>query len=234
MKRCAVLLLVLSGVCTWGVKGVAALENNQNTTASSGGTIMFLGASYVEDWPIIEVAGKEVVNRGVGGNQSHEMLARMSGLFSKDAPDAVLIWGFINDIFRADREKIGETLRSARENFEKMVSLARASGVEVILATEVTMSEPERDWKEKLYAMAAKAMGKTSYQDYINMHVRETNEWLRQFAAKRSIKVLEFERTLSNGDGFRKKEFADEDASHLTSAGYDALTLYIRSELKFQ
>jgi len=231
MRKYGLLLLMFCSISFMGANSAIAMEENSVSKESSGSapSVMILGASYARGWAIENIVGKTVVNSGVGGSQSHEMLARMSESVLQDRPDVLIIWGFINDIFRSDKEKIESTLLDTRENFKQMVSLAKGLGVEVLLATEVTISEPVRGWKDELIAMAAKVMGKSSYQDYVNGHVRTTNDWIRQFAHEQGVVVLEFEKVLSGRDGYRKAEFSQADGSHLTQAAYDALTLYMRS-----
>ena len=46
---------------------------------------VILGASYAASWPISELAGRRIINRGVDGNQSHEMTARLPGCPSRRA-----------------------------------------------------------------------------------------------------------------------------------------------------
>lgn len=228
MKKGLILLLLVGGILMWDIKGVMAVEGQGS---NGDGSVVILGASYAAGWPIKEIGGKAVINRGIGGHQSHEMLARIEAVLAEEGVRTILLWGFINDIFRSDRAKIEQTLAGTRENFRQMIAQARAAGIDVMLATEVTISEPERGLIDELKAMVKNAMGKTSYQDYVNGNVREVNEWLRKFALDEDIRLLEFEKTLSNEEGYRKREFSQEDGSHLTAAAYDALTVYIRQAL---
>ncbi len=61
--------------------------------------IVVLGASYAQGWALDPIAGSTVVNAGVAGETSSEMVARFKDDVLARTPRAVVIWGFINDIF---------------------------------------------------------------------------------------------------------------------------------------
>ena len=52
------------------------------------------------------------------------------------------------------------------------------------------------------------------------------NQWLREVGGQEGLLILDFQRTLADAHGRRGREYATEDGSHLTAAGYDALTTY--------
>lgn len=138
-NRLAGLLLVVSVLVLEapdGAGGGATME----IARTGSKTIVVIGASYAGGWdPGRPIAGYRMVTRGVSGEQSSQILAR----FKTDAlalkPDAVIIWGFINDVFRSDPARIDRTLARIRESLPAMVESARKAGVVPILATEVTV-----------------------------------------------------------------------------------------------
>jgi lysophospholipase L1-like esterase len=75
-------------------------------------------------------------------------------------------------------------------------------------------------------AFAGRLLRKSSYQDYVNGHVRAMNAWIRQTARREGLLLLDLEPVVSGADGERRREFAQPDGSHLTSAAYDALSRY--------
>jgi lysophospholipase L1-like esterase len=194
--------------------------------------IVVIGASYAGGWdPGRPIAGYRMVTKGVSGEQSSQVLAR----FETDAialkPDAVIIWGFINDVFRSDPARIDQTLVRTRESLLAMVESARKAGTVPILATEVTVRGADR-WSEKIATLIGRILGKSSYQDYINQHVTETNRWIRELATREGILLLDLEAVLADRDGIRRKEFAKPDGSHISPKGYEALTRYTEDRLK--
>lgn len=195
-------------------------------------TVVIIGASYAKGWGITELNGLKVINRGVGGEQTHEILAR----FDKDAlalsPRGVIIWGFINDIFRSTPEELDKKLVRSRENMISMIDKAQSKGIVPILATEVTLPVPD-GWLDQIVNWIGTLRGKKSYQDYINGHVREMNHWVRRVAAERKLTVLDFEKVLADEDGGRKIEYTTQDGTHLSPKAYAALTDSIKN-LNFQ
>ena len=87
-------------------------------------------------------------------------------------------------------------------------------------------------WSEALEVLIGKLLGKSSYQDYINSHVVETNRWMKDTATREGILLLDLEAVLADREGVRRKEFALPDGSHISKVGYEALTQYTEDRLK--
>ena len=189
------------------------------------GPLVLLGASYAKGLQPNHLGGVSLVNKGVAGEQSFELLSRFDPDVVNAGPRAVVIWGFINDVFRTPRTDLSRGLARVRENIAAMVERARGAGVEPILATEVTLAKPPGA-REALATWVGWLRGKQGYQDYINSHVRDTNAWLREFARAEGLVVLDFEAVLSDGSGMRVGRFATADGSHISAEGYAALTAY--------
>lgn len=187
------------------------------------GPIVILGASYAEGWPLARVGGYTVINRGIGGQTSSDMLGRFESDVVAAAPRAVLVWGFINDVFRA--RDIEATLAGVRENYTAMIHAARANGIEPVIGLEVTMG-PRAGALEALAALVGPMLGKRPYQDGVNAHVRATNASLAAMAAREGVLVLDLPSALADGRGRRRRAFTQPDGSHITTAGYDMLTSY--------
>jgi lysophospholipase L1-like esterase len=153
------------------------------------------------------------------------MLHRFDHDVLEQQPRAVILWGYINDLFRSDRESIEATKARARDSFLEMIRKALENGVEPILATEVTI-RPKAGFKEAVAGFVGRLTGKQSYQSYINQHVTELNAWLREQAEVQDLVLLDFEMALAGSDGSRLKKFAQDDGSHISKAGYAALDTY--------
>lgn len=195
------------------------------------GPIVVLGASYAGGWSgLTRVGDVPVINSGVAGQQSFEMLERFERDVVPARPRAVILWGFINDIFRADQDVNGAMAR-ARDSYTGMIALARQHGIEPIVATEVTI-RPQATWTTTLASIAGALRGKESYQYRINRHVIATNQWLVDLARREGLLLLDLQSTLAEEGGRRRPEFTQEDGSHISPAGYDALTRYARPILE--
>jgi lysophospholipase L1-like esterase len=217
-------LLVKSGA--EGAKlGAEPGQKKLGGAGAKGDEIVIIGASYVRAWPVQELGGMRVVNKGINGEQSFEMLQRFPDDVIALKPKAVIIWGFINDVHRTKREDIDAAMAKARESIAEMVRLAQANGIEPILATEVTIRGKD-DLRSTVAGWVGAVLGKTSYQEYVNNQVLETNRWIRNHARENSILLLDFQPLIADEKGFRKKEFATEDGTHISAAAYEKLTAY--------
>jgi len=200
-------------------------------TENTKSRIVIIGASYAKGLNIKEINGIPVINMGADGEQTHEVLKRFHRDVIALQPDKVLIWGFINDIHRSKRENIHNTLNTIKNNISSMVNLATQSNITPILTTEVTLKGPD-GFMDSLKAFVGGLMGKQSYQEYINNHVININEWIKQFGEQNGILVLDIQPVISDNNNFRIKEYSKEDGSHISAKGYDKLEEYIIETLK--
>lgn len=202
-------------------------RNISLTIQHPDGPIVILGASYAGGWALPAVAGHPVINKGVAGQQSTEMLERFDRDVVAAAPRAVILWGYINDIFRTPRETVDAAKARALANFDTMIGRARTRGIEPIVATELTIRARD-SWSETAASWLGWALGKQSYQDWINGQVLDLNERIRLLAGREGLLLLDLHPVMSDGRGHRRRGFAKDDGSHITPAGYAALTDYAR------
>jgi lysophospholipase L1-like esterase len=200
-------------------------------TPASSRSLVILGASYAKGWGTPALPGYDrVINRGVGGEETGDMLKRFAPDVVAAQPDAVLIWGHVNNISRSSPDKLDAVKSAARSHYAAMLQQARAAGIEVIFATEVPWTEPD-GFLDMIRGWIGSLRGKQSYAARVSGHVHELNDYLRKLAASENCQLLDFERVFANDGGTRKLEFAADDGSHISAAGYQALTDYARQEL---
>ena len=221
-SRLAAMAAVL--LCSLAVQGELMASESTN-----GESLVVIGASYAGGWPVESIGGLPVVNKGVGGQESHEMLARFPDDVVALGPRYVLIWGFINDVFRSDLDHAVARLERSREDYRRMIELAREAGIRPVLVTEITMAKSPglvnafRYWYDGL-------RGKTSYAGRVNHHVMAMSAWIREFGTANDIPVLDFEAVFADSSGWRSPAFATEDGSHVTAEGYAALSAYVEQQ----
>lgn len=201
------------------------------THAFPQGPVIILGASYAKGWRPEPIDGVVFVNRGAEGQQSWELLARFDADVLTAKPRAVVIWGFINDIFRSPKSQIDQTVALARQSLAEMTTRARQAGIEPVLATEVTVRGKGSAFS-RLVGSILRLVGRRSYQDYVNRHVVATNDWIRDFARQHNALLLDFHRALSDRRGRRRGKYATADGSHISAEGYAALDGYARPLLQ--
>lgn len=198
---------------------------DSHPTVQASDSVVLLGASYARAWDVGAIGNLQVVNKGIDGQQSWELAERFEGDVIALSPRAVVIWGFINDVYRADRTKVGDALARVRQSVLDMIDRARAHGIEPILATEVTI-RGRLELREDILSFVGRLLGRQSYQAYINRHVLDTNVWLREVARQQRLLLLDLQPQLAGPDGFRRREFSSPDGSHISAAGYQTLTRY--------
>ena len=200
-------------------------------TTRGSGPIVLLGASYAASWPLADVAGVPVINKGVTGQQSFELLARFDADVVSANPRAVILWGFINDIFRTSGD-MSATIARIKDSYTQMIARARSAGIVPVLATEVTARPTSRGVRDTLAGWAGGLLGKPAYQDQINVHVLAVNDWIVETAAREGLLVLQLQQVTAEPGGRRLRAFAQADGSHITPAGYEHLTSYARPILQ--
>jgi len=193
--------------------------------------LLIIGASYAGNWGQPELPGYRITNKGVGGEESWQVAARFEADALALKPDVILIWGHINDITRSSPDKYDFVKQRAIKSYEEMLVKARAANIPVILATEITLPTA-LEWRDWVPAAVGWIRGKESYASRINREVKAINTALRQMAAKEKLQLLDLEKAVDDGSGGRKPDYAQADRSHVTSAGYTAITKYVRANLK--
>ena len=207
-----------------GTAAGTAETMEQTRVAHPDGPIVILGASYAAGWQPT-APGLRFVNKGVAGQQSFQLLERFDRDVVAERPRAVILWGFINDIFRAPKDGMEGSVKRARESFTTMIAAARAQGIEPILATEVPI-RAQRSWSEWVGGWIGWMTGKTAYHAGINQRVRDTNGWLREQARHEGLLLLDLEKVVADETGDRRDAYAKDDGSHIPPEGYSALTAY--------
>ncbi len=193
--------------------------------------LLITGASYAADWKEPVLPGYRTVNRSVGGQETSAVMARFREDLAATRPAVVLIWGHVNNIFRAPEGGVEAAKRRAGSDIQAMVAEARAQNIRVIVATEVTMGPPTA-WGDRFSSFVNELRGKETYRGWVNRNVRDVNAALRSHAAQIGVPVFDFERALQGEDGYRREEYTREDGSHLTPAAYAELTRYTADQLR--
>ncbi|MEJ2611073.1 MAG: GDSL-type esterase/lipase family protein [Candidatus Thiodiazotropha sp.] len=198
---------------------------DQSTEEKDAPKLLIIGASYAQNWPIDKVGCLKVLNQGIDGEVSTQTRGRFKKSLLSAKPQAVLIWGFINDFSNNPQEMADETRETAIRNIEAMTKAAQNLGVIPILTTEVTMGEPDsllnslRNWIGEL-------RGKQGFQQYISSNVMTVNRWIRLYAKQRGFPLLDIEQLMTNEKGNRKLGYFTSDLSHISNQAYQDLSAF--------
>lgn len=150
---------------------------------------------------LAEATGFEVINRGINGNTTSEMLARFERDVLKHNPDYVVIMGGHNDIIWQ------ESFDRIVWNLKAMIDMAQKKGIKVVLGLLIPVDDP-----------------------YFEGLVARVREWMRDYALKNNVAYIDFASALRNEEGKVRTELL-LDGAHPTREGYkkmfEAIPLHI-------
>lgn len=163
--------------------------------------VVFMGDSITDNWIGADAAlfTDGLVDRGIGGQTTPQMLVRFRADVLALKPAAVHIMAGTNDIAGNTG---AATMATVQGNIATMAELARAHGIKVILAS--TPPAAAFPWSP--------GMKPTS-------QIVALNAWLRAYAAKNGITYVDYHAALAGPDGGMKPGYAT-DGVHPTPQGY--------------
>jgi acyl-CoA thioesterase I len=175
--------------------------------------VVFIGDSITASWRLTAVAprGTELINRGIGGQVTLQMLLRFSQDVIALRPAAVHIMAGINDI----AENAGPTTLAAIErNLASMAELARAHQVRVVLASV----SPAYDfpWRRGLQPAPK---------------IAALNRWLREYAQRCDTEYVDYHEALADTRGGVRSGLS-EDGVHPNAAGYAVMQSLARRAIE--
>ena len=178
-----------------------AAQNVALATSGAKVRVVFMGDSITDNWidadPTLFTDG--LVDRGIGGQTTPQMLVRFRADVLALKPLAVHIMAGTNDIAGNTG---AATIQTVQGNIETMAELARAHGIKVILAS--TPPAAAFPWSPAM---------KPAPQ------IVTFNAWLRGYAAKNGFTYVDYHAALAGPDGGMKPGYAT-DGVHPTPQGY--------------
>lgn len=165
---------------------------------------VFMGDSITEGWALGDPSlfSRGVVDRGISGQTSPQMLVRFYQDVVALHPRAVHIMAGTNDL-------AGNTGPSSPDDFKNniraMADLARAHHIQVILAS---IPPAERfPWRPDIRPVA---------------QIRQLNAWLKQYAGEHQLIYADYNAPLTTSSGAFRAELSN-DGVHPNSDGYAAM-----------
>jgi lysophospholipase L1-like esterase len=173
----------------------------QNAAITAPVRVVFMGDSITDNWigadPSLFTNG--LVDRGIGGQTTPQMLIRFRNDVIALHPKAVHIMAGTNDIAGNTG---AATMATVQGNVESMAELARAHGIKVILASiPPAAAFPWSPEKRPVPQIAA------------------FNSWLRGYAKTNGFTYVDYHAALTTPDGGMKPGLSS-DGVHPTPAGY--------------
>lgn len=163
--------------------------------------IVFLGDSITWGFPwgpseswvnrLEQVLDAELINKGMNGNTTGDMLRRFDRAVLNCQPTHVVISGGINDVF------CGESFDRITWNIREMAATAQANGIKVILGTPTAVDDP--------------------FWEVLLIRIRE---WMADYARANNIALIPFHQAFYDQDGGVKTELLLLDGGHPDKEGY--------------
>jgi lysophospholipase L1-like esterase len=186
---------------------------NQSTLAESAfPRLVFMGDSITENWTLADPQFFEggIVNRGISGQTTPQMLVRFRADVIALKPAMVHILAGTNDV----AGNTGPTRpQDFKDNIMSMAELARAHGIRVILGSIPPTSA--FSWRPQLNPVP---------------RILEFNAWLREYAAQNGFDYIDYYTPLAGPLGELRAELGN-DGVHPNRAGYRLMRDLVEKKL---
>jgi len=147
-----------------------------------------------------------LVDRGIGGETSAQMLLRFKPDVIELKPQAVHVMAGTNDL-------AGNTgpmsLEAIEDNLISMAELAKTNSIKVVLASILPISDYEQRDGKPIIRTVQRPPEK----------IKALNEWMKAYAAKNKLTYLDYYSAMIDEKGFLKDELS-EDGLHPNAKGY--------------
>jgi lysophospholipase L1-like esterase len=166
--------------------------------------VVFLGDSITDLWRLNEYfPDHDFINRGISGQITSEMLARMKADVMDLHPAAMIILGGTNDLAR------GIPLTAIENNYLMIADLAAANKIKVIFASVLPVS----DYHKEENPANERTPGRPP------VFIKALNDWLESFCSQRGYTYLNYFGAVVDSAGQFISDMSD-DGLHPNSKGY--------------
>ncbi|MGE5389830.1 MAG: SGNH/GDSL hydrolase family protein [Deltaproteobacteria bacterium] len=138
-----------------------------------------------------DALGCEVINKGINGNTTGDMLNRFERSVLKYEPTHLILMGGINDVIMA------ESFDRIVWNIREMVDKAMEAGIKVILGLPTAVDD---EYWEKL--------------------ISRIRQWMRNYAEEKVLPIIDFAAAFYDQYGQLRKELLLADGGHPDISGY--------------
>lgn len=187
-----------TSACTYTADNAAILRFGRKVD------MVFIGDSITQNWQTFKpgIFTGALVNRGITGQSSAQILGRFQSDVIALKPRAVHLLAGTNDVAGTPGPS---SPQNWRDTMTAMIDLARANGITVILGTLPPMKENPFDATHRSAAEIARQ-----------------NAWLAQVAKEKGLILADYHAALGDGSGGFRPDLA-YDVIHPSLSGYDAM-----------
>ena len=178
--------------------------NKKVAAAATPPRVIFMGDSITENWNLSDAAffDKGIVNRGISGQTSSQMLVRFRADVVALRPGTVHILAGTNDV-------AGNTGPLAAQDFKNnimsMVELARANGIAVVLGSIPPAAT--FNWRPEVKPVPI---------------IQALNRWLRDYASQKGLRYVDYYTALAGPAGELRADLGNEGV-HPNRKGYEIM-----------
>jgi acyl-CoA thioesterase I len=194
--------------------------------------VVFMGDSITDFWKLDQsFPGKPYVNRGIGGQTTPQMLARMYQDVINLKPAAMVVLAGTNDIANNTGPV---TAAMVQENIMAMTELAQAHGIKVILCAVLPVSdypfEKQQSEAGRAGARPAAAAGPgrgpmprlRMTTNHPAADIQKMNSWMKSYAARVNAIYVDYYTATLDEKGFLKESLSS-DGLHPNEEGYKVM-----------
>jgi lysophospholipase L1-like esterase len=182
------------------------------TPSAAAPRVIFLGDSITASWHLsdLELSRLELLNRGISGQTTPQMLVRFRQDVVRLRPAVVHILAGTNDL----AENTGPTtLAAIEDNLRSMVEIAQANHIRVVLAS--VLPALDYPWRRGLQPAP---------------RILELNSWIRAYASDRKLVYVDYYSALADSQGGLPAALS-EDGVHPNDAGYAVMRPLARQSI---
>jgi lysophospholipase L1-like esterase len=186
------------------VRRYADANAKLNAASSKLTRVVFMGDSITDFWRLNEYfTGREYINRGISGQVTDEILARIKPDAIDLHPKAMLILAGTNDISR------GIAVKTIEDNLAMIGDLCKANGIQPVFASITPTSD---------YHKAENPRNEMTKTRPIATIV-EINNWLREYTRAHHYIYVDYYNALLDTSGVLGADLSD-DGLHPNAKGY--------------
>jgi lysophospholipase L1-like esterase len=174
--------------------------------------VVFIGDSITENWALADPQFFQsgMVNRGIGGQTTPQMLVRFRADVVALEPEVVHIMAGTNDI----AGNTGPTTAwDVKNNIASMVELARANGIRVVLGSIPPAAT--FNWRPQVDPVP---------------QINALNAWLRDYATRNRLEYIDYHAALVGSSGELRVELGN-DGVHPNRDGYRIMRKLVEEKL---
>jgi lysophospholipase L1-like esterase len=200
--------------------------------------VVFMGDSITDGWKLEDYfPGKPYVNRGIGGQTTSQMLARMYADVIELKPKVMVLLAGTNDIARNTGPVTAEMIQ---HNVMAMTVLAQHHGIKVILCSILPVSDYPYERQQREIASNTRSSSSSGRPPASRPRVTtgrppadilKLNAWIKDYANKVDAIYVDYFAATVDQKGMLTEAYS-EDGLHPNAAGYKVMAPVVEAAIQ--